>query len=379
MSGDRIVVVGAGVVGLFAAWHALERGLGEVVVLERDSVGAGASGVQPGGVRQQWGTRVNCLMARDSLAFYRELDERLGTDVGARFRPCGYLFLAHAPDQLERLARNVELQRRLGIPSRLVDAAGAAQLVPALDPERIAGAAYCGEDGYFDRPQAVLEALAQAVSRRGGVLRRAEARGLRPDGEGWAVALRDGESLVADAVVVAAAWESAGLLAPLGVELPIRPEQRYLFLSEPVPERLLEPLVISAERRFAAKQLADGRLLASDLAAGGDPAAERESWRRRVRTQVEELLPVLQYVPLPLLVEGSYDVTPDHQAIVGAIEGVHRLHVAAGFSGHGFMVAPEAGRAIAALLAGEPVEQHVAALDPGRFARGELVPEPQIV
>src|SRR5204862_378341 len=75
-------------------------------------------------------------------------------------------------------------------------------------------------------------------------------------------------------------------------------------------ERLLEPLVVSAERRFAAKQLGDGRVLASDLSGNS---------RARVREGIEELLPALVYVPLPLLVEGVYDVTPDHQAILGRV------------------------------------------------------------
>lgn len=379
MSALRIAIVGAGVTGLAVAWHALDRRLGEVVLLERESVGAGASGVQPGGVRQQWGTRVNCLMARDSLRFYLELGERLGSGIDPGFRACGYLFLAHSAAELDALARNVELQRSLGIPAVVLAPADAAAVAPALDPRLVAGAAYCPEDGYFDRPQAVLEAFADAVRRRGGELRRTEVRSLAPAGAGWRLELGDGERLAADAAVVANGWEAPRLLAGLGVDLPIRREDRHVFLSEPITQRLLEPLVASPARRFAAKQLADGRLLASDLAAEGDPEEHRERWRRRVKENVSELLPLLELVALPLLVGGPYDVTPDHQAALGAISGWPGLYVAAGFSGHGFMVAPETGRAVAALLGGEAVDPHVAELAPDRFDRGELVPEPQIV
>ena len=70
-------VVGAGIVGLSTALHLAERGAGRIIVYERAGIGAGASGVQPGGVRQQWSTRLNCAMARDSLAFYSQLRERL--------------------------------------------------------------------------------------------------------------------------------------------------------------------------------------------------------------------------------------------------------------------------------------------------------------
>ncbi len=87
--------------------------------------------------------------------------------------------------------------------------------------------------------------------------------------------------------------------------------------ARPIAERLLEPLVISAERHFAAKQLGNGRVLASDLAARGD-VAQQPVWLAHMRTVIDELLPRLTYVSFPLLVRGEYDMTPDHQPILGA-------------------------------------------------------------
>ena len=159
--------------------------------------------------------------------------------------------------------------------------------------------------------------------------------------------------------------------------MPIEREARYLFLSEPIRERLLEPLVISPERHFAAKQLADGRVLASDLTAAGDPGLERDGWRRHVRECVEALLPALEFVSLPLLVEGFYDVTPDHQAILGEVRP--GLWVAAGFSGHGFMLAPAVGRIIAEAIALGREDEALRLLDARRFAEARMLPEPQVV
>lgn len=365
MNGVEVAVVGAGITGLAVAREVRDRGR-SVVVLERDGIASGASGVQPGGVRQQWGTRIACRLARESVAFWREVDERLAARVPLTLRNGGYLFAAQSEAALESLEANVALQNDEGIPSRIVGAAEAAELVPGLVPEAIAGGAWLAEDGYFDRPQAVVEAFAEGLE----VLHENVGE-LRRDGSGW----RAG-SVTADAVVVAAGVETSALVAPLGPALPIEAESRYLFFSDPIRERLLEPLVVAAERGFAAKQLADGRVLASDLSARGDADAGRERWRATIRAASESLLPQLAHVSYPLLVHGTYDVTPDHQPILGPVDD--GLFVAAGFSGHGFMIAPAVARITADAVDGKR-DPALDVLGAGRFAAGRLVSESQLV
>src|SRR2546423_3033954 len=113
-----VAIVGAGVAGLSIAFHLAERGA-SVVVYERTGIGAGASGVQPGGIRRQWGTRVNCLLAGESLRWYADARERLRMRVDPGFRACGYLFLAHSHGALTRLRQSVELQNGPGFPPRV--------------------------------------------------------------------------------------------------------------------------------------------------------------------------------------------------------------------------------------------------------------------
>ena len=349
----EVAVVGAGVTGLSVAYFLRELGV-DALVVERSGIAAGASGVQPGGVRQQWATRVNCVLARESVAFYRAFESP------ARFDPCGYLFVAHSEELLDELRANVALQNEMCVPSRIVTPAEAAELVPGLDVEGIAGGAWCAEDGYFDRPQTVVEAFAA-----GAEIEIAEVRRLARDGSRWRV----DDVVTADAVVVAAGVETPKLLP--GV--PIEPEARHLFLSEPIRQRLLEPLVVAAERRFAAKQLANGRVLASDLAGEG----ERGDWRRNIAAAIDELLPILSFVSFPVLASGLYDVTPDHQPLIGEVED--GLWLAAGFSGHGFMLAPAIGRRLAGAIAGSPVDDLLDAFAPDRFARGAVEPERRLV
>jgi sarcosine oxidase subunit beta len=285
--------------------------------------------------------------------------------VDPGFRACGYLFLAHTEDVLGKLSENVRLQNSLGVSSRMVTPGDAAELVPGLDAASVAGGAWSADDGYFDRPQSIVEAF--------GALADVQLGDVRAVGDDGVVTLQGGDQLEPGAVVIAAGVDTPRLLP----ELPIRAEARYLFFSDPIAERLLEPLVVSAELRFAAKQLADGRLLASDLGALGQPETDSENWRATVREARETLLPRLVYVALPQLVEGLYDVTPDHQAILGRVRD--RVWVAAGFSGHGFMHAPAVGRILAEAVLEGRADEALGILDSGRFAEGRLVPEPQVV
>jgi glycine/D-amino acid oxidase-like deaminating enzyme len=372
----RVAVVGAGITGLSVALHLAEGGA-EVVVHERTGVGAGASGVQPGGVRQQWSTRVNCLLARESVGFYREVAGRLEARTQPRLEPCGYVFIAHSTERRDALAADVALQQELGIPSQLLEPDDVADLLPGIDESDVTGASYCAEDGYVDRPRAVVEAFADACRRRGVAIEQSNVTALAERGGLWTLEREALPSTEADAVVVAAGYDAPALLARAGVELPIEKEARYLLLSEPIADRLLEPLVVSAERHFAAKHLRSGRVLASDLAARGDPDTGAAAWRTHVRQSVRRYLPVLEYVTYPIVVEGFYDVTPDHQPVLGPVE--EGLWVAAGFSGHGFMIAPAVGRIIAdALLTGRR-DPALDAFALDRFARGSLAEELQIV
>ena len=101
-------------------------------------------------------------------------------------------------------------------------------------------------------------------------------------------------------------------------------------------------------------------------------------WRRNVRTAMRELLPILEYVGLDVLVSGAYDVTPDRQPILGPLPGHDGLHVAAGFSGHGFMIDTAVGRIVAGGIAGER-DTVLDVLDSRRFQEGRTVPEPQVI
>jgi sarcosine oxidase subunit beta len=373
-----VAIVGAGITGLSVAWHLARRGL-SVAAFDGRGIGSGATAIQPGGVRQQWGTEVACKMAREAFSFYGEIGERLQPAVDPGMTACGYLFVAQGQDELTAQRERLALQHSLGIPSREVSPAEARALVEGLDGDNIVGGVWCDQDGYFDRPLAVVGAFHEAAVREGASFHDAHVERLVRDGDGWRLELRGGRHARAASVVVAAAWDTPALLSPLGIELPIVKEPKYLFYSDPIRERLLEPLVIAPEKHFAAKQLADGSVLASDLGAGSRPDEHREIWHSNVRRAITELLPILEYVSFPVMVEGFYDVTPDRQPVLGALEGNDGLFVAAGLNGRGLMMAPTIGRVLADAVVDGSVDDWIAPLAASRFADGQLTPELQVV
>lgn len=377
---SQIAIVGAGITGLSVAYHLGLAGFADVCVYERESIGSGASGIAPGGVRRQWSTGAGCALSDESFQFYRRIGELLEPESDPVFRECGYLFLALSEDALRALEADVTLQHRFGIPSLVVTPDEIVRIVPALRTDDVLGGSFCAEDGYFDDPWAVVAAFARAARRGGVCIEQAEVAGLKRDEAGWRLRLTDGNSARAEHVVVAAGAGSRALLQPLGVDLPIAAEPRYLFYSYPLEERICDPLVISAERHFAVKQLADGQFLASYLAAGRDGGQETpEAWKAHIAETAADLLPDLLDVQLTHLVKGYYDMTPDHQPVVGPLPGLDGIWVAAGLSGHGFMIAPAIGRAVAGLIAGGDAPWYVTELRPDRFAGHKLLAESRVI
>lgn len=374
-----VAVIGAGVTGLSVAHALVTGGVDRVRVYDRAGIAAEASGLQPGGVRHQWSTRLNCQLVLESAAFYRELGDRLAIDDPPALQLCGYAFVAHEEPTLARLKRDVVVQNSLGIPTQLLAPDELAATVPGLQVDGLRGGTFCAADGYFDRPQAVVEAFGEAVVRGGGSIEIGEVRRLDPDGAGWRLRFADGSTSTAERVVVAAACASQPLLAHLGYDVPIVAQSKHLFLSDPIEEVLLEPLVIAIDRHFAAKHLSSGRLLASDLHASGESPVDEERWRRHVRDCIHELLPRLTFVPLGIRVAGIYDVTPDHHPIVGPMDSESGLWLAAGFSGHGFMIAPAIARMVGDVLTRGHRDPLLDALAPDRFGQATLEPELQIV
>jgi sarcosine oxidase, subunit beta len=334
--------------GASIAYHLALAGADDVVLAERDRVAAGASGKAMGGVRQQFSTAPEVVLARESIRFFEELGPPF-------FEQVGYVFVATTEEGLAQLEERRRLQADLGVPAVSADA----REIEGLYAEDVVGAVACWEDGIAD-PAAVTRELVRRAVRLG-------------------VELREGVSateLDSDVLVIACGPWSAEVAAPGGIELPIRPLCRQLVDTAPVaglPASL--PMVIEAETGFHFRPVDGGVRLAMverELRWGFEESVDDDlvaDWLRRLARRY----PPAARVDVARAWAGLYDMTPDAHPIIGWVgEGVY---VAAGFSGHGFMQSPAVGAAAAQELLTGASDFDLSPFRLERFAEGAVFPE----
>jgi glycine/D-amino acid oxidase-like deaminating enzyme len=375
-----VVVVGAGIMGVSTAYHLARRGAGRIVVLERDDVCSGSTALASGGIRHQYANRIGIELTRHSIETYERFEDEFGVDP--RFRQHGYLILVTTETEEAQARRNVALQRSLGVDVRLLSPEETRCRFPYLATGDLRGATWSPRDGYAD-PYLATTAIAARARDLGVTIRTGtEVIGFARGPAGIEAVVTAGGRVAAPAVVIATgAWSGVvGRLA--GVDIPVAPLRRSKFITAPlsfeqIPEAtpfVIDPhLGISLRREGAGILLGIGRReeagsFSTALDWGlAEPLVERAVHR----------VPVLADARLMRTWSGLYEMTPDQTGIVSTVPGVAGLHVVAGFSGHGFMHGPIAGRLMAELITdGRATTVDIAPLSLERFARGEVTVEP---
>ena len=386
MPSDRIVIVGGGVVGSSIAWHLRTGGFeGEVVVVERDPTYRRASSfLAMGGVRQQFGSAANIRLAQHSIRFYERFDTEMRTpdhQPRAWFRQRGYLFLAN-DDNAERFERRYERQRALGARVERLDVDAIRALVPDLNLDDIRFGVFGPDDGYAN-PREVLAGFRHAAAAAGATCVAGEVTRLRvATGRVRGVTLDDGTLLDARAVVNAAGPFAARLAALADLALPVEPVRQHLFrcaLPYRWPHRF--PVVVDPGgvhwRHDDPVAPGDPDRIIVARTKLDEPPGERfecdpDRWTADFRPPLVARLPAFEAAELVEGWAGLYEMTPDHNPLLGEHPELAGFHLANGFSGHGLMMAPATGAALAELLTtGASTGLDISAFDPGRFARGE--------
>ncbi|MCY4029697.1 MAG: FAD-binding oxidoreductase, partial [Acidobacteria bacterium] len=368
------------------AWHLRTGGFeGDVVVVERDPTYRRASSfLAMGGVRQQFGSAANIRLAQHSVRFYERFDSAMRTaehQPRAWFRQRGYLFLAN-DDNAERFERRYARQRALGARVERLDVDAVRALVPDLAVDDIRFGIFGPDDGYAN-PREVLAGFRHAAAAAGATYVTGEVTRLRVSaGHVDGVTLDDGAALDARQVVNAAGPFAARLAALADLHLPVTPVRQHLFrcaLPHRWPHRF--PVVVDPGgvhwRHDDPVALGDpDRIIVArtkpDEPPGENFDCDQARWTTGFRPPLVARLPAFEAAELVEGWAGLYEMTPDHNPLLGEHPELAGFYLANGFSGHGLMMAPATGTALAELLmTGASTSVDIGSFDPGRFARGE--------
>ncbi len=374
-----IVIIGGGIIGCSIAYNLAKKGCKNVVLFEKNSLASGATGRSGAGIRQQFGTKMNCILARESIKIFENLSQELDYDI--ELNQGGYLILAYTEKEVNQFKKNVALQQSLDIDVRFITVKEAKEIVPPLNTEDILAATFCPTDGHAD-PFKTNFAYAEAAQRLGvKIYTFTEVNEIETENNRIVAVYTDKEKILTPTVINAAGGYSEVIGKMVGVDLPVYSQRHQILITEPV-DPLFKPMLMSFSRNFYCQQTPHGSI----IMGFGDPNEPKgddigTSWQfaREMAQKMTTVVPLLKEVSMVRQWAGLYNVSPDAQPILGEHPQVGGFYMAIGFSGHGFMLAPVASKLIAELILEGKTSLPIDKLDIGRFERGELILEPSVV
>jgi glycine/D-amino acid oxidase-like deaminating enzyme len=384
-----VAIIGGAVMGSSIAYNLLNDGFdGKVLVLERDPTYEHSStALSVGGIRQQFGSKVNIDIARYSVPFYEQFDELMeveGERPHADFRQRGYLFLGRR-EKWPLMKRLQEFQASQGMEVRLLKPHEILEIIPHMNLEGVVGATFGSRDGYVD-PHGVLTGFARKAKSLGARYYTDEAveitvKSNRIEG----VKTKEGERIQTPIVVNAAGPFAREVGKMAGVDIPVDPLRRMVYECIPPEEFAYEiPLTIDTTGLYFRTETG-GRILAGK-SNEDEPFGINFTWERGFF--YDEIWPALAHrIPLldRLRLQGGWaglyaENRLDHNAILGEHPGVKGFYMAVGFSGHGLQQAPTVGKALSeAIRLGRYETIDVSCLGIDRFESGQLVIEEAVI
>ncbi|MFF1712122.1 NAD(P)/FAD-dependent oxidoreductase [Streptomyces sp. NPDC058268] len=380
-SAADVVIVGGGVMGASIAFHLAEAGVRDIVVVERGELACGSSGKPIGGVRAHFSDPLNIELGRRSLRAFQDFPRRPGADI--RLDTVGYLFLLTDERQAAEFTESVRLQNSLGVPSRMIDPEEARRLCPYLSTDGLVAAVHSPTDGHA-RPGLVVHGYADAAAGAGvRFATHTRVTGMDITGDRVSAVHTDRGTVACSTVICAAGAWSGQIGAMVGVGLPVRPVRRQLAFTErlsPTAPRI--PFTIDFTSSAYFHNSDDGLLLglADPRQTDGFDTTWTPEWLDLFQDVVRHRAPAIAAMPITGGWAGLYEVTPDHNALIGRDGTLSNFLYATGFSGHGFLQAPAVGEIVRDLLLEREPCVDIAPMSADRFRAGATTrPEAHVV
>lgn len=375
-----VVIVGAGVHGLAAAYYlGKEHGVRKVAVLDKNYLGAGASGRNTAILRSNYRTPEGIPFYDASLKLYQRMSRELGWNV--LFSQCGHLTLAHSDSSVTGLRVRAENNQLLGVDSRIIAPAAIGKLVPSLNLSRTTRypvlAALYHPPGGIIRHDAVVWGYARACDRLGIQIHPyTEVTGIAVEDHRVVQVTTNRGQIAAGAVLNATAGWASTISRMAGVPLPIVTHPLQACVTEPL-KPFLNTVIVSATLHVYLSQTDKGELVIgaeidpyqSYCMKGTLPTLEQ------MATYTLELFPQLHGVRILRQWAGICDMTPDFAPIIGASEQINNFYMDVGWGTYGFKAAPISGKCMAELIATGKTPGLIEPFSPARFETGNLVGE----
>lgn len=376
-----VVIIGGGVMGASIAFHLAEAGVTDIVVVERGDLGCGSSGKPIGGVRAQFSDPLNIELGSRSLRAFQDFARRPGADI--RLDSVGYLFLLTSDRQAADFEVSVRIQNSLDVPSRVISPDEARRLCPYITTDGLVAAVYSPTDGHA-RPALVVHGYADSAARAGvRFAPHTDVTGIDTAGDRVTAVHTDRGPISCSTVICAAGAWSGQIGDMAGINLPVRPVRRQLAFTEPLtPPAPRIPFTIDFSTSAYFHNSDDGLLfgLADPDQPDGFDTTWTPDWLDLFRAAVRRQAPALADMEIADGWAGLYEVTPDHNALIGRSGELANFLYATGFSGHGFLQAPAVGEIVRDLCLDREPFIDISPLSADRFRAGaEIRPEAHVV
>jgi len=374
-----VVIIGGGAHGLAAAYYlAVDHGIRNVAVLEKNYIGGGNSGRNTALVRANYRTPEGIPFYDASVKLYEGLSQALGYNV--MFSQRGHMTLAHSIQSVNGLRERVERNQILGVDSRMIWPDEIKRLVPALDvsdrPRHPIMGALWHPPGGVIRHDAVVWGYAREADRRGVHLHpKTEVTGIKVESGRVTVVETTRGAIRTGTVLNATAGWCSTIAQMVGLKLPVVTHPLQAMVTEPL-KPFLDAVVVSASLHVYVSQTDRGELV---IGAEIDPYSSYSSrstlsFMESSAHHMLELMPALAEVKVLRQWAGICDMTPDYSPIMG-FTPVAGFVQDVGWGTYGFKASPIAGKTTAELIATNRTPDLIAPFSLERFSTGELIGE----
>ena len=382
MINANYVIIGAGISGCSIAYNLAKAGEKNIVVIDKEYLAAGATGRCGAGVRQQWGTKMNCLLARESIRFFEGAKEELKYEGDIEFKQEGYLIVAVNEEEEALFSKNVLLQKSLDIPARLINKEEALEIVPHLNKDAFLSATFCPTDGHLN-PFTMTDAYYQAAKHLGVEFYfLEEVKEIIIKNQVISQVITNKRTIKTNKVINAAGGYARAIGKLVGLDIPVYPEKHEILVTEPV-EKAQGPMVISFGKNIYCQQVPDGGFIMGrsdpNIESNDDITSSWEFLDEMAKT-VCDLLPAVGNLHITRQWAGLYAMSPDRQPIIDEADDLPGFYMAVGFSGHGFMFAPMTGLLLTEIILKKELTIDIDELKLSRFKNmKEIVLEKSVV